>query len=411
MLKEHSLSRLENRVSIQFIDRIYNVVILSAKRLGLAMSMSTSMPTLPVELLKQIVQDSTLDRSDLYNLCLASRLLFYEASPVLYHTVTLQGARSTKLAVQTFISSPRVAQLVQVLATRSDPDFFDFGEVTSQLNDAISNMANLKELRLFYLWTASPFHESNQGPAGHGWTRSLNLSPIQTLGLSTSLTRPLSDLFGVLPVPLPRLDINRPVQVRWVQGVRHLRCERIYGNPISPLLDLNHLEVANIESFPVDNPDWAPNLESMAITAHPDYVQTCHWMRWARLSPMLKTLRKIGPVGCTDANDFKSFVAFITDFENLEFILLLLPATPYRNFGDLGLGEVLKRFPKLKKIVVAALDGPSAPFTIRRISSWDHHIPPVERDHIGPGTLQVDWVQSSISLGWDRAFKELLGLM
>jgi hypothetical protein len=289
--------------------------------------MSATGPILPIELFKQIIEDPDLDTFDLYNLCLVSRALLYETSPVLYHTIVLRGARRTKLAIETFISCPRVAKLVQVLITRKDPDFFDFGEVTSELSVAISKLVNLKELRLFYLWTASPYHEASQGAARSGWTRSLNLSHIQKLELATSLTRPLSELFGTLPAPLPSLDINRPVQVAFVQGVRHLRCERLYGNPRDPLVDLKHLVVANIDSFPIGNEEWAPNFDSMAITGHPTYVQSCHWSRWDRLAPMIKTVKKVGPIACKDAEDLNviSFSFNITQSADKSFSHFWLP--------------------------------------------------------------------------------------
>jgi hypothetical protein len=72
---------------------------------------------------------------------------------------------------------------------------------------------------------------------------------------------------------------------------------------------------------------------------------------------------------------------------------------------------MLKKFPRLKKTVVAALDGLGPPFSIRRISSWDLHRAPVASEHTDSGSLQGEWVRSSMISDWGTAFKEILDLM
>jgi hypothetical protein len=279
--------------------------------------MSFSAPTLPIELYRQIVFDPVINLQDLLSLSLTTRSLSCEAYLALYSRVELRTSHRTKLALRTFIESDRVVEMVRELLLQPDETFrVDFGKETPLMIRAIHRMSNLKALTLGYLWTADPFGEahnmsdaaagpqSHLGPPGPGrtaWTRRLQIPYVERLTINANTYRPIRDLFGELPNPLPHLVCIRPLNIRDIKGIRRVTCERLYGQtPVGEkegseeaLLDaLESLEIANLDSYPTQD-NWAPRLKTVSMIVdggREEYFIT------ARSFEYMKSVKQIGPV-------------------------------------------------------------------------------------------------------------------
>ena len=292
--------------------------------------MLSSLPILPIELYRQIAFDPALSLRDLYALSLTTHALSSEAYSALYNRVELRASHETKLALRTFVESDRVAQMVRELLLRPDEAFrVVFGLATPLMIHAIHRMNNLKALTLGYLWTSNPFGEgprtSNSvgtstdvipgahdgmhppsgpsGPRSTAWTRGLHIPFIDTLTIEAPTYRPIRDLFGELPYPLPHLISIRPMHICYIGGIRRVSCERVYGTiPVdvgqdqeeSLLSALERLEIADLDSYPTQN-NWAPHLTtvSMIVSGGREgyYIPS-------RTFEYMKGVKKVGPVFC-----------------------------------------------------------------------------------------------------------------
>jgi hypothetical protein len=218
--------------------------------------------------------------------------------------------------------------MVRELLLRPDETFrVEFGKETPSMIRAIHRMSNLKALTLGYLWTADPFGEScnttnatagsnthfgdvlqpQSGPPGLGrtaWTRSLQVPHIDRLTIEANTYRPIRDLFGALPNPLPHLVCVRPLHIRDIKGIRKVTCERLFGQisgEEGTLSALEWLEVANFDSYPTQN-NWAPCLTTVSMIVGGG--------RGRSFIPMesfkrMENIKKIGPVDCQQQQDFE----------------------------------------------------------------------------------------------------------
>jgi hypothetical protein len=294
--------------------------------------MSSSAPTLPIELYRQIVLDPVLNLQDLFSLSLTTHALSSEAYSALYRRVELRTSHRTKLALRTFIESDRVVDMVRELSLRPDQTFrVEFGKETPSMIRAIHRMSSLKELTLGYLWTADPFGEERNisdatagpntphgempqpqlGPPGPGrtaWTRGLQIPFIEKLTIEANTYRPIRDLFGTLPNPLPHLVCIRPLHIRDIKGIRRVSCERLYGkidertdSEEGLLSALECLEIANLDSYPTQN-NWAPRLKTVSMIVdggRGEYFIT------SRSFEYMKTVKQIGPVVCWQVSEVR----------------------------------------------------------------------------------------------------------
>jgi hypothetical protein len=287
------------------------------------LSMSSSALTLPIELYRQIVLDPVLNLQDLFSLSLTTHALSCEAYLALYSRIELCTLNKTKLALRTFIESDRVVEIVRELLLQPDETFrVDFGKETPSMIRAIHRMSNLKALTLGYLWTADPFGEAHNmwdaaagpqsqlGPPGPGrtaWTRRLRIPFPERLTINANTYRPIRDLFGELPNPLPHLVCIRPLNIRDIRGIRRVTCERLYGQiPVDEREDasleaLECLEIANLDSYPTQN-NWAPHLKTVSMIVdggRGEYFIT------SRSFEYMKSVKQIGPVVCWQVSEVR----------------------------------------------------------------------------------------------------------
>ncbi|KIM22979.1 hypothetical protein M408DRAFT_28321 [Serendipita vermifera MAFF 305830] len=360
--------------------------------------MSTSAPQLPIELYRQIVLDPELTLHDLYSLSLTTHDLSSEAYSALYTRVELRTIHETELALRTFLESDRIVKMVRILSLRPLSQYrIDFGRATPVMTRAIHRMENLRELTLGYLWTSDPFGENsgaggqemiaggNQsadgggiaqqqvGPRGPGrtaWTRALKIPNIEKLTLDSTTYRPVRDLFGALPNPLPHLVAIRPMHVRDLVGIRRVSCERVYGRTgeghdadDGTLKDLEVLEVMNFDSYSTQG-DWAPNLKTVAMIAgegRGEYFIT------SRSFEYMKTVRFIGPVVCYEAS--KDFLEETSQLQRLEGMVLILPRITYRDFDVSDMERMKRAVPSLLWLALVPSDR-NHPGVFREYTKW-----------------------------------------
>jgi hypothetical protein len=253
---------------------------------------------LPPELLRQIIRDPDLERRDLWSLSVSSRILSAEAYLALYENVHLKEPRVIICALDTFSAFSQVAELVHSLVLEVKPAYFgeSWFNLSDKAVDAIHNMKNLRELGINYLWASNPQGPSLKTKEGVAWTRKLYIPQVETLAIDTSTYRPLREIFGELRAPLPKLRTIRPVHVDHIDGITQVACERIYGKRSTPLNDLKILEVFNLESFTLENLDWAPHLDTVALVS--PYISTGNlgWGSWCIPFEYIKHVKKIGPI-------------------------------------------------------------------------------------------------------------------
>ncbi|KAG8758356.1 hypothetical protein FRC14_000198 [Serendipita sp. 396] len=272
------------------------------------------------------------------------------------------------MAVNSLNSNSRLAQLVQSFALRTSSEFYDLSGLIAPLIGAIQLMVNLQRLELHYLWASDPFvGDSTRYRGGVAWTRSLRVPQISTLITETTITKPIGTLFGELPCPLPRLETRQPLNVSCIDGINTVCCERVYGRHMEPLRELKQLELRNLDTYPYNGPDWAPNLEAVAIVTDPAHSDGVEWDALSVHTGSLRKIRKIGPI-CHPS--IAALTPELSGFQQLQMIVLVIPRIEYRDFMVTQAERMRTVAPALRCIVLAAQ--PNSGRHIKEVTIWEY---------------------------------------
>lgn len=227
-------------------------------------------PQLPVELYRDIVNNSVLEFRDYFNLCFASRALSAEATPLLFKNVEIKTYHSFTTGVRTFTESPRLALFVRSLKLQISRRFVQnhppsawWPTYSKLLVNSINNMENLRGLSTNCLWELdTPKQHSHRA-----WTSQLDLPLLESLHISATLHSPVHQYFKRLPTPLPYFEALGlgAIDIRNLDGITSIRCHQLTF-PVNHFIlpSLKTLEVQSFYRYP--NWNFAPNLETLITT-------------------------------------------------------------------------------------------------------------------------------------------------
>lgn len=195
----------------------------------------TNKVQLPAEIYGQIIEDCSLEKKDLLNLCLVAKVLSKEAYRVLYRCVIIKRISRLRRILYTLRSSPDLCTYLYTLII--DLPYNKHWDINYRpIVHAVDEMINLKRLHISMV---TKIKGADGNPGYFTWTRELKLPQLESLSLRWNHIGSVKHIFAEITCPLPHLIINGR-GVSWnnqLEGVAHIKCPQCPSwDPSKPIL-------------------------------------------------------------------------------------------------------------------------------------------------------------------------------